>query len=69
MTLRNELDLERDLLLDSEDRAPLQLAWEACVNPAEMQWQWISFALQFPGFCPSRETAVGREEFRLPSPR
>ena len=66
MTHWNELDLERDLPLDTEDRAALQLARETRVNPAEMQWQWISLALQFPRLCQSRETAVGREEFRLP---
>ena len=66
MSQGNDLDLERDLPLDAADRSALRLTRQTRVDPAEMQWQWISLALQFPRLCQSRETAVGREEFRLP---
>lgn len=65
MSHRTELDLERDLALDSKDSAALESARETRVNPADMQWRWVSLALQFPNLRQSRETAVGREEFRL----
>jgi len=66
MTRREELDLERDLFLDAEDRAALERARRIRFDPTEVKWQWISLALQFPGVRQSRTTAAGREEFRLP---
>ena len=60
-----KLDLERDLILDSEDRAALERSRQIRINPAVMQWEWFSLALQFPNLRQSRETAAGREEFRL----
>lgn len=65
MTRRTELDLEQDLSLDLEDRAALGAARETRVDPAQMEWEWISLAAQFPNLRQSRETAAGREEFRL----
>ena len=65
MTRRNDLDFERDLPLDSEDRAALGVAREVRVDPAEMEWEWISLTAQFPNLRQSRDTAAGREEFRL----
>jgi hypothetical protein len=61
----DELDLERDLPLDAEDRAALDRARDFRVDPSELRWEWISLALQFPGLRQSRATAEGREEFRL----
>lgn len=66
MSRRQVLDLERDLPLDTEDLAALERARQIRFDPTEVEWQWISLALQFR-VRQSRTTADGREEFRLPS--
>lgn len=65
MSRRKELDLERDIPLDTEDLAALDRARRTRFDPSELEWQWISLASQFR-IRQSRKTADGREEFRLP---
>ena len=66
MSRPRELDLERDLPLDAEDRAALERARQIRLDPTGVEWRWISLALQFPGLRQSRATAAGRKEFHLP---
>ncbi len=69
MSRRRVLDLERDLPLDTEDRAALQRARETRIDPARIEWRSFSLALQLPNLRQSRETAHRRREVLAKSQR
>lgn len=58
-------DFEKDMPLTDEDVRVMNENRKRRIDPAELEWEWISLAWQFPEIDQDRPTSEGWLEFEL----